>query len=296
MNYADRLLMAIKEKQTPCVVGLDPRLENIPQSFRAPDVRDTIRNVNAAVIEAAQSLVPAVKLQVAFYEQYGTAGIAAFVDTIGCAKDHGLLVIVDAKRGDIASTAAAYARAYLWSSLSGGAFDVDAITVNPFLGRDTIEPFIEACTRFDKGIFVLVKTSNPGSSDVQDAVLDNTGERLYERLAQLVDTMGGGLVGQSGFSAIGAVVGATFPDEAVLLRRMMPRAIFLVPGYGAQGGTARDVIPCFDGRGRGAIVNASRAITAGHSDSSTKHEFMAAIRARVEHMIGDVADALGQSR
>jgi orotidine-5'-phosphate decarboxylase len=304
-NYADRLIAAIKEKGNPCVVGLDPRLDSMPDFVvashsaepRAEAVRSAITTFNRIIIEAVSPHVPAVKLQAAFYEQYGLPGLHALEESIGIAKEHGLVVIVDAKRNDISSTAEAYANAYLGRSAVFGSrqpvFDVDCITVSPFLGGDSLKPFIDACSEYGKGIFILVKTSNPGSVDLQNQLLSRTGEPLYKELARLVDGYGEGVVGESGYSSVGAVVGATFPEEAKELRKIMPRTIFLVPGFGAQGGTGRSAAACFNADGLGAVVSASRSITYPHRSADiTRGAFAELVGLKVKEMVGEVRGAL----
>lgn len=304
-NYADRLLSAIEKKGSPCIVGLDPRLDLMPDFIRtnvqgrplAEAVRCAIASFNQAVIEAVNEVVPAVKLQIAFYEQYGLPGLHAFEDTIRLARDFGLIVIVDAKRNDISSTAQAYANAFLGRTNIFGhleaIFDVDCITVSPFLGRDSLIPFINACADYGKGIFVLVKTSNPGSVDLQDQELAAGGEPLYKGLAKMVDVCGRKVVGESGYSSIGAVVGATFPEEARELRRLMPQAIILVPGYGAQGGTAEGAAACFNNDRRGAVVNASRSIIYSHDRQDvSRDEFKRTVRTSAEEMTKEIVGEL----
>jgi orotidine-5'-phosphate decarboxylase len=304
-NYADRLIAAIREKGNPCVVGLDPRLDSMPDFVvashsaepRAEAVRSAITTFNRIIIEAVSPHVPAVKLQAAFYEQYGLPGLHALEESIGIAKEHGLVVIVDAKRNDISSTAEAYANAYLGRSAVFGSrqpvFDVDCITVSPFLGGDSLKPFIDACSEYGKGIFILVKTSNPGSVDLQNQLLSRTGEPLYKELARLVDGYGEGVVGESGYSSVGAVVGATFPEEAKELRKIMPRTIFLVPGFGAQGGTGRSAAACFNADGLGAVVSASRSITYPHRSADiTRGAFAELVGLKVKEMVGEVRGAL----
>jgi orotidine-5'-phosphate decarboxylase len=307
-NYADRLLSAIETKGSPCVVGLDPRLDLMPDFIRmnvqdkspADAIRCAIANFNQSVIESVNEVVPAVKLQIAFYEQYGLPGLHAFEDTIRMARDLGLIVIVDAKRNDISSTAEAYANAFLGRSNIFGRleaiFDVDCITVSPFLGRDSLMPFINACSDYGKGVFVLVKTSNPGSVDLQDQKLAASGEPLYKGLAAMVDECGRRVMGESGYSSIGAVVGATFPQEARELRRLMPRAIILVPGYGVQGGTAEGAAACFNGDNRGAVVNASRSIIYSHERHDvSEEEFKRGVRLSAEKMTSEIVGELPQT-
>lgn len=302
-NFADRLLDAIQAKGTPCVVGLDPRIEQMP-AFIADGVREdpdpealrrAVSSFHEIVLDAVGPLVPAVKLQIAFYEQYGLPGLQAFAETIAMAREAGLLVIADVKRNDIGSTAEAYAHAFLGGSSPLGrrvpAFDVDCITVSPFLGRDSLEPFVRQCAEYGRGLFILVKTSNPGSVDVQGQGAGSG--TVSDILATMVDELGADLVGRSGYSSIGAVVGATFPDEARELRNRMKKAIVLVPGYGAQGGTAADAAANFNPDGLGALINASRSITYdGQSQELGKDELGPHLRDNTQAMIDDVAAAL----
>jgi orotidine-5'-phosphate decarboxylase len=260
-------------------------------------IRRAITGFHATVLDVVASLVPAVKLQIAFYEQYGLAGLQAFCETVRAAKERELLVIVDAKRSDISSTAEAYANAFLGTtrlrSSSYTAFDVDCITVNPYLGRDSLQPFVSACSKYGKGIFVLVKTSNPGSIDLQDQRLATTGTALYDVVARMVDELGKAVLGESGYSSIGAVVGATFPHEAERLRTIMQHAILLVPGYGAQGGTGRDAAACFNSDHLGAIVNASRSITYSYGARDISiGAFQSTVRAKMSQMIDDINASL----
>lgn len=284
-NAADRLLELVAAKKNPAVVGLDPVWERIPEEIKksaaAEAANDPIRTVakgfllfNKMIIDAVKDIVPAVKPQFAFYEQYGSAGIEALEETMAYARQQGLVVIGDGKRNDIGSTARAYAAGYLGKvSLADGSlrpiFDGDFLTVNPYLGTDGIEPFLAVCREEGKGIFVLVKTSNPSSGELQD-ILDRNGEALYENAGKLVARWGQDLTGEKGYSAVGAVVAATYAKEAVKLREIMPDALFLVPGYGAQGGTAADVVPCFNEDGYGAVVNASRSIIYAYQSEAHK--------------------------
>ncbi len=277
-HFADRLIEAIKAKGTPICVGLDPRLDKIPASIiqkslnqkdKSPTTMavDAILEFNKGIIDAVADIVPAVKPQIAFYEIYGHNGIWCYEQTLKYAKSKGLITIADVKRNDIGSTAEAYAQAYLGevSMFEGenevitSIFDADSVTVNPYLGWDGIKPFVTECDKYGKGIFVLVKTSNKSSCDLQDLEMKD-GHSVYEIIGGLLDSWGANEVGESGYSFVGAVVGATFPEQAKKLREIMPRSIFLVPGYGAQGGSADDVRPCFNKDGLGAIVNNSRGI------------------------------------
>ncbi|MEW6026587.1 MAG: orotidine-5'-phosphate decarboxylase [Planctomycetota bacterium] len=265
MNFADRLIDAIRKKKSCVCVGLDPRLDLIPQEIvHQYDIFDYDINIQAgyvirdfcnAVIDAVADDAVAVKPQSAFFEQYGWPGVQALEQIVNYAQQKGLLVILDVKRSDIASTAEAYAKAFF----KGRDISADAITVNPYLGMDSLEPFIKLCTDEGKGLFVLVKTSNPGSKDFQDALLQDN-RKLYELVAEKVGQAGQKLVGKEGYSSIGAVVGATFPQEAETIRKLMPKTIFLVPGYGAQGAKAEDLKDYFNTDGLGVIINASRSI------------------------------------
>jgi len=243
--------------------------------------------------------VPAVKLQSAFYELLGVPGLRALLETVRAARAAGLLVILDAKRGDIASTAAAYAEALLgeldWRGQARPAIGADAATVSPYLGGDSLEPWVDVCRRHGKGIFVLARTSNPGSADLQSLGLAGGGT-VDERVASMVDRLGEGQVGAAGYSSVGAVVGATFPADAARLRRLMPRAIFLLPGYGAQGGGAEGLAACFDRDGLGALVSASRSITypKGAEAATSASAYRDLVRASLLAMTGDVNAALAR--
>jgi len=262
-HFADALLEACRRKRSQVVVGLDPRLDRLPAELRegdaAPGPAERILAFNRNVIDAVAESAAAVKCQIAFYEQLGCAGMAAYAETIRHAKNCDLIVIADAKRGDIASTASAYAAAHLGGH-DGGVDDfvADALTVNPYLGSDGVRPFVNAAVTTGRGLFVLVKTSNPSSTELQD--LDCGGRPLYEHVASLVSAWGAPHKGEGGYSPVGAVVGATFPEELARLRALMPHTPLLVPGFGAQGGGVQDVLPAFDERGEGAVVNSSRGI------------------------------------
>ena len=272
LHFADRLINRISKLANPTVVGLDPRLNQIPEFIRAnakeeygnttEGVAEAIIDFNMGIIDAISDIVPAVKPQIAFYECYGHQGLRAYEETIRYAQEKGLVVIGDAKRNDIGSTAEAYANGHLGRVDVFGSpektIDVDALTVTPYLGTDGIVPFTKVCEEEGKGIFVLVRTSNPSADEIQGQAI---GDHLMdEHVATLVEGWGRELIGQSGFSSVGAVVGATYPEEARVLRNIMPNQIFLVPGYGAQGGGAEDVKYCFHKNGTGAIVNSSRGI------------------------------------
>ncbi|MDP3975756.1 MAG: orotidine-5'-phosphate decarboxylase [bacterium] len=292
MHFADELIARIKNT-SPICVGLDPRLDQIPQHIvqDAPTPGAAVLEFNKGIIDAVHDLVPIVKPQVAFYEMLGLDGLAALSQTILYAQDKGLLVLIDAKRNDIGSTAEAYAHAYLDKE---GDLVGDALTVNAYLGYDGIKPFLENCQKNDKGIFILVKTSNSSSGDLQDRNVDDANLPVYELMGQFVDSWGQDLIGQSGYSSVGAVVGATYPQEAAKLRELMPHAIFLVPGYGAQGGAAADVKPCFKADGTGAIVNNSRGIIFAYEKSDTfgPEQYKKAARKAAEKMKVDLESAL----
>ncbi len=271
--FVDRLISAIKKYDNPTVAGLDPMLDYVPASIRNEAFRIYGSNFNGAaeaiivfnkrLIDALCDIVPAVKPQLAYYEMYGIEGIRAFYETCRYAKSKGMLVIADGKRNDIGSTAQAYSAAYLGKTLientEHSAFNADALTVNPYLGFDGIKPFINDCATSKKGIFVLVKTSNKSSGQLQDLITQD-GRHIYEKVAELVNKWGNDVIGENGYSSVGAVVGATWPEQAAVLRSIMKKAYILVPGYGAQGGTAADAVRSFNDDGLGAVINASRSI------------------------------------
>lgn len=263
--FADRLAEAIRQKNNPSVMGLDPKIEYIPRQVlrgaqtangtQAAAAADAILAFNCGLIDAVADVVPAVKPQMAYYERYGWQGMRAFYETVRYAKRRGLLVIADGKRNDIGPTAEAYAEGLF----GPGGYNADAATVNGYLGTDGIKPFIEYCKNKEKGIFVLVKTSNPSSGELQDLDLAD-GRSVSEVMAANVARWGEECMGACGYSSAGAVVGATYPRQAARMRALMPRTFFLIPGYGAQGGGAEDAAAGFSADGTGAIVNASRSI------------------------------------
>jgi orotidine-5'-phosphate decarboxylase len=269
----DRLIEKTAELQNPTVAGLDPKLDYIPGFIREKAFREhgktpegaaaAVLEFNRGIIDALCGIVPAVKPQCAYYELYGWQGMKALHDTVLYAREKGMFVILDGKRNDIGSTMEAYAAAHLGKTeVEGEAFEAfggDALTVNGYLGSDGVEPLLGVCREEDKGIFVLVKTSNPSSGELQDRRLEN-GETLYRTVGGLCEVWGESLPGKYGYSGVGAVVGATWPEQLAELRGLLPRTFFLVPGYGAQGGGAEDVAPAFDRNGLGAMVNASRSI------------------------------------
>jgi orotidine-5'-phosphate decarboxylase len=257
-HYTDRLHAAIQAKQTPLCVGLDPRWEALPLALRrgyadsAAGRADAYADFCRRVCDLVADLAPVVKAQSAFFEEVGSAGLFALQQVVAHAHARGLLVILDAKRGDIASTAEAYARAAFET------YDADAVTINPYLGRDSVEPFLRLARKLGRGVYVLVRTSNPGAGQFQDLVCD--GKPLHQHVASEVTAWAGENRGASGYGNVGAVVGATSRKELTELRRLLLDVPLLVPGYGAQGGTAGDVRAAFDARGLGAVVNNSRGI------------------------------------
>jgi orotidine-5'-phosphate decarboxylase len=301
-HFADRLEAAIARTGTTVVVGLDPRLDSLPAALLATcraqygatsrAAAEALWQFNRAIIDAVYDLVPVVKPQVAFYQRYGVDGMRALVQTIEYAHQGGLLVIADAKCNDIGSTAEAYAEAFLGQE---GDFSADALTVNAYLGSDGIQPFAACARDYGKGLFIVVKTSNPSAGELQDLRLD--GRPLYEHLGTMVAAWGEPHCGTCGYSAIGAVVGATYPEQARRLRALMPQTLFLVPGYGAQGATAKDVVGCFDSQGRGALVSASRSIIFAYRQPTYAAQygadaFAAAARAATQQMIEEIQQAL----
>jgi orotidine-5'-phosphate decarboxylase len=266
LPFIDRLASAVTARRTPLIVGLDPRWENLPWEFRTHPAAGVAEEAAAyeefcrGVIDVVAPLVPAVKPQAAFFEELGPAGMVALADVIAHARNRDLLVILDGKRNDIGSTAEAYARG--WLGRDHGPWGADALTVSPYLGDDSLTPFVETARARNAGVFILVKTSNPGGALWQD--LEIAGERVYQRVGAHIEKLAVHTIGGCGYGAVGAVVGATYPEQLRELRQRMPRTWFLVPGFGSQGGTAADVAPAFDADGMGAIVNSSRAIIFAH--------------------------------
>lgn len=276
-HFTDQLATAVAQLRSPVVVGLDPRYEQLPTGLQRGDVTyeaqaAAYREFCNGVTDVVAPLVPAVKVQAAFFEELGPAGMAAMADVMSHARTRGLKVILDGKRNDIGSTALAYARGYLGRGTS--AWQADALTVSPYLGDDSLQPFVDAAVERASGLFVLVKTSNPGGRMLQDLRCD--GQALYSRVAAHVEKLAAGTAGSSGYGAVGAVVGATYPAQLAELRAAMPHTWFLVPGFGSQGGTAADVTAAFDARGLGAIVNNSRGIIFAHERPEFAQRFSAA--------------------
>ncbi len=299
MRAIDRLIHAIQEKKNPTVMGLDPQEKVIPEYVRSKypktleGMSKAILEFNQALIDATHDLIPAVKPNIAFYEMFGLKGIEAFEKTCSYAKQKGLIVIADGKRGDIGSTAEAYSSAFLGRTKIGGeeiaVFDVDFLTVNPYLGTDGVNPFVEDCLKYDKGIFVLDKTSNPSAAELQNLEMTD-GKKLYDQVAGLINSWGKDLIGDYGYSSVAAVVGATNPEELMSIRKTMPEIFFLIPGYGAQGGKAEDIARSFDERGLGGIVNASRSIMTAYTktDQFAVEDYAQAARCEVIRMRDDL--------
>jgi orotidine-5'-phosphate decarboxylase len=296
-SFAERLAAGVRKSKTPALVGLDPRFENLPEPITAGLSKTNPIEVAAAfqafckgVIDVVAPLVAVVKPQAAFFEQVGVPGMAALAETIAYAREKGLLVILDGKRNDIGSTAAAYADAYLGAPETS-AWGADALTVSPYLGKDSLTPFVEIAEQRGAGVFVLVKTSNPGGGLFQD-IKDSDGA-VYEHVARQVESLNASTIGISGYGSIGAVVGATYPEQLSELRSVMPHAWILVPGYGTQGGTAADVAGAFDTNGLGAIVNNSRGIIFAHAKRPYSERFSGANwQAAVEAATRDMIESL----
>ena len=268
-SFADRLDAAVRRCRNPVLVGLDPRAESLPKGMLADAKNASLDQIAAAygtfcrgVIDVVAPLVPAVKPQAAFFEQIGPQGMVVLADVIRYAHQKGLVVILDGKRNDIGSTATAYAQGILGSE-GQSPWGADALTVSPYLGEDSLQPFVDVAVKRAAGVFVLVKTSNPGGGMLQDLVAN--GRPLYRHVAEYVERQAASTAGECGYGLVGAVVGATYPAQLAELRSEMPHTCFLVPGFGSQGGTAKDVAAAFDAQGRGAIVNNSRGIIFAHA-------------------------------
>lgn len=303
----NQLVANIKKTGAPIVVGLDPMLNYIPEQVQKKafaeygetleGAAEAIWQFNKEIVDKTYDLIPTVKPQIAMYEQFGLPGLAAFKKTVDYCKEKGLVVIGDIKRGDIGSTSAAYAVGHIGKVKVGSKtyapFDEDFVTVNPYLGSDGVNPFLDVCKEEKKGIFVLVKTSNPSSGEFQDQKID--GRPLYELVGEKVAAWGSEVMGDE-YSYVGAVVGATYPEMGKVLRKVMPKAYILVPGYGAQGGKGKDLVHFFNEDGLGAIVNSSRGIIAAYKQEQYAkfgaENFGDASRAAVETMIADIKGAL----
>ncbi len=307
-SMIDQLTESIKKTDAPIVVGLDPQLSFVPEQVKAgafdaygetlEGAAEAIWQFNKEIVDCVYDLIPAVKPQIAMYEQYGIPGLLTYKKTIDYCHEKGLVVIGDIKRGDIGSTSAAYAAGHLGRVQVGeksyAPFDEDFATVNPYLGSDGVQPFLDVCRKDGKGIFVLVKTSNPSSGEFQDQPVN--GRPLYELVGEKVAEWGADLMGEA-YSEVGAVVGATYPEMGKVLRKIMPKAYILVPGYGAQGGKGKDLVPFFNEDGLGAIINSSRGIIAAYKQEKYAgfgpESFGDAARAAVLDMREDIREALG---
>ena len=303
----DKLIEKIKKTGAPIVVGLDPMMKFVPEHIKKvafaskgetlEGAAEAIWLYNKEIIDNICDLIPAVKPQIAMYEQFGIPGLVTFQKTVDYCKEKGLLVIGDIKRGDIGSTSSAYATAHLGKVQVGNsvctAFNEDFVTVNPYLGTDGVQPFIDVCKEEKKGLFILVKTSNPSSGEFQDRLIDN--RPLYEHVGEKVAAWGEQLMGTNGYSYVGAVVGATYPEQGKILRKVMPKSFILVPGYGAQGASGKDLVHFFDDNRLGAIVNSSRGIIAAYQNekygSFGAENFADASRQAVVDMIEDINSA-----
>ena len=302
-----KLVNEITKKKAPIVVGLDPTLKLMPKSLvdkyfkeygdSLEAVGEAMFDYNKQIMDATADLIPAVKPQIAMYESFGIPGLVAYQKTVEYAKELGLVVIADVKRGDIGSTSTAYALGHLGSVVVGSkklkGFDADFATVNPYLGTDGVKPFTDVCKEEDKGIFVLCKTSNPSSGEFQDRLID--GKPLYEHMAAKIEEWGADCM-DGAYSNVGAVVGATYPEMGAVLRKLMPHTYILVPGYGAQGGKGADLVNFFNEDGLGAIVNSSRGIIAAYQQeayaSFGEANFADASRKAVKVMLADINSAL----
>lgn len=303
----NRLIKKIRQTQAPVVVGLDPMLSYVPEHIKTRSfarfgetlegAADAIWQFNKEIVDKTWDLIPAVKPQIAMYEQFGIPGLAAFEKTVSYCQQKGLVVIGDIKRGDIGSTSAAYATGHVGRIRIGSReytpFHEDFVTLNPYMGIDSVKPFLDVCREEKKGAFILVKTSNPSSGDFQDRLVE--GRPLYEWVGEKVAEWGQDFMGES-YSYVGAVVGATYPEMGKVLRKLMPKSFILVPGYGAQGGKAKDLVHYFDEEGLGAIVNSSRGIIAAYKQEKYAafgpEHFADASRAAVIDMIADIRGAL----
>ena len=306
----NKLVNKITKTQAPIVVGLDPMMKFIPEHIKEAAFKEygetlagageAIWQYNKAIVDATYDLIPAVKPQIAMYEQFGIEGLIAFKKTVDYCKSKDLVIIGDVKRGDIGSTSEAYAVGHLGKVTVGSnqyyGFDEDFATVNPYLGSDGIKPFVNVCKEENKGLFILAKTSNPSSGEFQDRLVD--GKPLYEVVAEKIAEWGADHMGSCGYSYIGAVVGATYPEMGKALRKVMPKSYILVPGYGAQGGKGKDLVHFFNEDGLGAIINSSRGIIAAYQQEAYAkfgaENFAEASRQAVLDMQADIAQALAQ--
>ena len=306
MKAIDILINKIKETNNPTVIGVDTRYDMVPECVRKKystnleGMCQAMLEYSKALIDSTYDIIPAVKLQNAYFEMYGVEGIKLYKEMIEYCREKGMVVMADVKRGDIGSTSAGYSRAYLGKNIidekEQPIFDVDFATVNPYMGSDCVIPFVEDCKKYDKGIFVLVKTSNKSSGEIQDVKAED-GEEIYKKVAELVNTWGEELIGENGYSSVSAVVGATYPKQLKELRELMPHSYFLIPGYGAQGGKAEDIALGFDKNGLGGIVNATRSLMCAYKsdlwkDKFTEEEYAKATRAEAIRMRDELNSAI----
>jgi orotidine-5'-phosphate decarboxylase len=304
----DTLIERILKLENPTVAGLDARIEYIPEYLRAEafaqygetlqGAAEAILRFNKELIDALCDIVPAVKPQVAYYKLLGFEGVSVLADTICYAKSKGMYVIADAKRGDIGSTMDAYAESYLGTVTIGKhtytPFGADAMTVNGYLGSDCINAALKTCKAHNKAIFVLAKTSNPSSGELQDKQIE--GIPVYQLMGELCERWGEDTIGAFGYSAVGAVVGATYPEQIAALRKLLPHTFFLIPGYGAQGGKAADIVAAFDKNGVGGIVNSSRAIMCAYKKTGDERHFAAAAREEALRMRDELMGCIKQGK
>lgn len=278
-NVMDKLIQKIQEKNSPIVMGIDPRYEMIPEYIKSQFSKDLEGFAKMAVvfakglIDEVYDIIPAIKPQLAYFEMMGPEGLKAFNEIVEYAKSKDLIVIADAKRGDIGTTSQGYSNTFLGKTklddVEKKIYDADFVTVNPYMGTDCVKPFIDDSEKYNKGVFVLVKTSNKSSGELQDLKLEN-GKKVYEQVATLVEEWGKNLIGEYGYSSISAVVGATYPEQLKEIRKLAPHTFFLIPGYGAQGGKAEDIALGFDENGLGGIVNASRSLMCAYKSDRWK--------------------------
>lgn len=305
-NIMDRLIDKIKQTNNPTVMGLDPRYEILPECIKEKyeenleGASKAILEYNKALIDVTYDIIPAIKPQIAFYEMYGLPGMKVFEETCKYAREKEMFVIADIKRGDIGTTAQAYSNAFLGKTKIGNIeqsiYDVDFVTLNPYMGTDSIRPFIEDCKKYNKGAFVLVKTSNQSSGELQDLKLESR-EEVYIKVAKLVEKWGNDLIGEYGYSSISAVVGATYPKQLQELRNIAQHTFFLIPGYGAQGGKAEDIALGFDKDKVGGIVNSSRGLMCAYKsdlwkDKYVEKDFAKATRAEAIRMRNELNTAM----
>ena len=305
----DILIEKIKEKQSPIVMGIDPRYDFIPNYIKNKYENSVDGFAKASIefakglIDSVSDIVPAIKPQLAYFEAMGPKGLVAYQEIIEYAKSKGLIIISDAKRGDIGTTSKAYSNAFLGKTELNdkleSIYNSDFVTVNPYMGSDSVNPFIEDCKNYNKGIFVLIKTSNKSSGELQDLTLEN-GKKVYEHVASLVDNWGNDLIGENGYSSVAAVVGATYPTQLKELRQLMPHTFFLIPGYGAQGGKAEDIALAFDKNGLGGIINASRSLMCAYKsdrwkDKYTEEQYGEATRAEAIRMRDELNSAINKN-